>query len=58
MPAQNPETAEALTYANYLRVDDLLALQRPRSTEHDEILYAARQTQGVREVSDALIVDF
>ena len=27
------------TYTSYLRVDDLLALQRPRSEEHDEILF-------------------
>lgn len=31
----------ALTYGDYLRVDDLLALQQPRSTgpEHDEMLF-------------------
>ena len=30
----------ALTYANYLRVDDLLSLQHPRDeVEHDEILF-------------------
>ncbi|HVL70023.1 MAG TPA: tryptophan 2,3-dioxygenase family protein [Vicinamibacterales bacterium] len=29
----------AVTYGSYLRVDDLLALQSPRSAEHDEILF-------------------
>jgi tryptophan 2,3-dioxygenase len=35
----DPTTAEAMTYGSYLRIDDLLSLQRPRSTEHDEILF-------------------
>jgi tryptophan 2,3-dioxygenase len=32
---------QAVTYANYLKIDELLALQRPRSggPEHDEILF-------------------
>jgi tryptophan 2,3-dioxygenase len=34
----NPESP-AVTYGNYLKVDELLALQRPRSEEHDEILF-------------------
>ena len=29
----------ALTYASYLRVDELLDLQSPRSDEHDEVLF-------------------
>ena len=29
----------AVTYGNYLRIDDLLGLQQPRSDEHDEILF-------------------
>ena len=29
----------AVTYGNYLRIDDLLELQKPRSDEHDEILF-------------------
>ncbi len=29
----------AVTYGSYLRIDDLLSLQRPRSDEHDEILF-------------------
>ncbi len=29
----------AVTYASYLEVDDLLSLQRPRSDEHDEVLF-------------------
>ncbi|MGH6693234.1 MAG: tryptophan 2,3-dioxygenase family protein, partial [Gammaproteobacteria bacterium] len=34
-------TTAAVTYASYLKVDELLALQQPRSTgpEHDEILF-------------------
>jgi len=34
-------TNRAVTYGSYLRVDDLLALQQPRSTgpEHDELLF-------------------
>src|SRR3954465_12627256 len=29
----------ALTYASYLALDDVLAAQRPRSDEHDELLF-------------------
>ncbi|MFM8853406.1 MAG: tryptophan 2,3-dioxygenase family protein, partial [Acidimicrobiaceae bacterium] len=31
----------ALTYSSYLKIDELLQLQRPRSTgpEHDEMLF-------------------
>ena len=29
----------ALTYTSYLALDDLLAAQRPRSDEHDELLF-------------------
>jgi tryptophan 2,3-dioxygenase len=29
----------AVTYGSYLKVDELLALQQPRSDEHDEILF-------------------
>jgi tryptophan 2,3-dioxygenase len=29
----------AVTYGSYLRVDELLALQQPRSPEHDEMLF-------------------
>src|SRR5919197_5302553 len=34
-------TAPAVTYSTYLRIDDLLSLQQPRSTgpEHDETLF-------------------
>jgi tryptophan 2,3-dioxygenase len=32
-------TDRAVTYGSYLAVDDLLALQRPRSDEHDEMLF-------------------
>ena len=34
-------TGRAVTYGSYLRIDDLLALQQPRSTgpEHDELLF-------------------
>src|SRR5215510_116631 len=35
------ETTQAVTYGNYLRLDELLSLQQPRSTgpEHDEMLF-------------------
>jgi len=32
-------TSPALTYASYLRLDELLAAQAPRSDEHDELLF-------------------
>jgi tryptophan 2,3-dioxygenase len=32
-------TDPALTYASYLALDELLAAQRPRSEEHDELLF-------------------
>src|SRR5512132_834906 len=34
----NDESA-ALTYASYLALDDVLGAQRPRSEEHDELLF-------------------
>src|SRR5215469_5954556 len=36
-----PETSQAVTYANYLKLDELLSLQQPRSSgpEHDEMLF-------------------
>src|SRR5262249_31880582 len=36
-----PEPSPAVTYANYLRLDELLSLQQPRSSgpEHDEMLF-------------------
>lgn len=33
------ETNKGLTYAGYLRLDELLRLQTPRSEEHDEMLF-------------------
>jgi tryptophan 2,3-dioxygenase len=39
MASSTDATGEAFTYGSYLRIDDLLGLQRPRSTEHDEILF-------------------
>src|SRR5262249_48770334 len=35
------ETTQALTYANYLKLEELLSLQQPRSSgpEHDEMLF-------------------
>src|SRR5690349_19557411 len=35
------ETTQALTYANYLKLEELLSLQHPRSAgpEHDEMLF-------------------
>ncbi len=35
----NDEGSAALTYASYLALDELLAAQRPRSDEHDELLF-------------------
>ena len=32
-------TDPAITYAAYLKIDELLALQQPRSPEHDEVLF-------------------
>ena len=34
-----PAPTGAVTYGSYLRIDDLLSLQQPRSDEHDEILF-------------------
>lgn len=34
-----PGDTEELTYASYLALNELLALQRPRSDEHDELLF-------------------
>ncbi len=33
------DVTQALTYGRYLRIEELLALQRPRSDEHDEMLF-------------------
>ena len=33
------ERSKALTYTSYLALDEILAAQRPRSEEHDEILF-------------------
>jgi tryptophan 2,3-dioxygenase len=33
------ERSKPLTYSDYLAIDELLGLQRPRSEEHDEILF-------------------
>src|SRR5215470_17702843 len=35
------ETTQAVTYANYLKLEELLSLQQPRSSgpEHDELLF-------------------
>src|SRR5262249_42468580 len=37
-PMASDESA-ALTYASYLALDDVLGAQRPRSEEHDELLF-------------------
>jgi tryptophan 2,3-dioxygenase len=34
-----PDPSPALTYGSYLALDELLAAQRPRSDEHDELLF-------------------
>ena len=38
-PAGAPAEHAALTYGNYLRLDEILAAQPPRSDEHDELLF-------------------
>jgi tryptophan 2,3-dioxygenase len=35
----NENESAAVTYGSYLQVDQLLALQKPRSDEHDEVLF-------------------
>ena len=40
MTEERPGMSEAVTYARYLKVDELLALQQPRDrVEHDEMLF-------------------
>ena len=34
-----PEPSAALTYSSYLALDEVLAAQRPKSDEHDELLF-------------------
>ena len=39
-PKTEPGTKEALTYGSYLKIEELLSLQQPRSEgEHDELLF-------------------
>ena len=33
------DTSKALTYADYLRIPELLSLQKPKTDEHDELLF-------------------
>src|SRR5687768_5756322 len=33
------QTRPAVTYATYLKIEELLSLQQPRSSEHDEMLF-------------------
>ena len=33
------EPSPALTYSSYLALDDVLAAQRPKTDEHDELLF-------------------
>ncbi len=35
----DPPASRALTYSSYLKLDELLAAQAPRSEEHDELLF-------------------
>ena len=35
----NDGKTHRLTYGNYLALDELLAAQHPRSSEHDELLF-------------------
>lgn len=34
-----PSTSDPLTYSSYLRLDELLDAQSPRTEEHDELLF-------------------
>ena len=34
-----PDRSPALTYTSYLALDEVLGAQRPRSDEHDEMLF-------------------
>ena len=34
-----PEPSAALTYSSYLALDEVLAAQRPKTDEHDELLF-------------------
>jgi tryptophan 2,3-dioxygenase len=38
-PSEPPDSSPALTYSSYLALDEVLAAQRPRSDEHDELLF-------------------
>jgi tryptophan 2,3-dioxygenase len=38
-PSDAPDPTPALTYSAYLALDEVLAAQRPRSDEHDELLF-------------------
>ena len=33
------DTSQALTYTSYLALDEVLAAQRPKTDEHDEMLF-------------------
>src|SRR4029077_13854684 len=33
------QTKAAVTYSSYLKIDELLSMQQPRSPEHDEMLF-------------------
>ena len=39
MSTPDARTPDPLTYSSYLRLDDLLAAQSPRTDEHDELLF-------------------
>ena len=39
MTPDRPERSAALTYSSYLALDEVLGAQRPRSDEHDELLF-------------------
>ena len=39
MNAAMPDRSAALTYSSYLALDEILGAQRPRSDEHDEMLF-------------------
>jgi tryptophan 2,3-dioxygenase len=39
MPEPTPEPSAAVNYRSYLALDEILGAQRPRSEEHDELLF-------------------
>ncbi len=45
--------AEPVTYSGYLRLDQLLSAQQPRSSEHDEMLFTVIRCHHARHAHAA-----